>query len=175
MSVFCCTLSGTFPIDSPFASVTSAIGAYCADASPGEDDGEATDALPVTLTKFIGRSVNKFEYGDGDLVFASGPARISVSDGFPTVDVSMTMINKLFKRTARTVCEPEYHCTATFNFGGQCLEHHGRSILFKTGCYDAQVNPLLLSLGLALPSHPANTHITSAGVCRLFQCVLRFP
>jgi len=143
MSVFCCSVSGTFPIetsatiDAPFASVTSAIGAYRADASPGEDDDEYTEALAVTLTKFIGRSVTKCEYGDGDLVFASGPAKISVSDGYPTVDVSVTTINNLFRRAARTVSEPEYHCTATFAFGGQCLEHHGRSFLFKTGCYDA--------------------------------------
>src|SRR3984885_3340086 len=82
--------------------------AVCVDTFP--DDDEYMGALAVTLTKFISCSVNRFEYGDGNLVFASGPTKITMSDGLSTIDVSITMIDKLFRCTPCTICDPKSHC-----------------------------------------------------------------
>ena len=70
-------------------------------------------ALAMTLTKFIGCLVNKFEYDNDDFMFASGPARITMSDGYPSVDVSITIINNLFRLDMHTVSDPEFDCMAT--------------------------------------------------------------
>jgi hypothetical protein len=158
MSVFCCSVCGTFPIttssfvETPYATVCMTIGAHHGKAT--DDDNDNEDALSVNLMKYVGHSVSKFKCGDGDFAFACGPARIVVSDSFLVVNVHTTIFNNLFSDSGCTVSTPEFQCTAPFYFGGQCVEHHGHSFLFKTGSYNPQVPSATLSLTVSTFLHP---------------------